>query len=80
MFSTSASAVAKPKKLKNPKMSVTVVSTIEEEVAGSCPSDFKIIGMTAPENPAMTIDTTIEMPMTTDRPKVYVCNRKREYC
>ncbi len=69
MFSTSASAVARPRKLKNPKMSVTVVSTIEEDVAGSCPTAFNSIGTTAPENPAMIMDTTIEMPMTRARPE-----------
>lgn len=60
--------VASPRKLKNPTTSVTVVRMIEEDCAGSWFSDLRIMGMTAPEKPAMHIDVTIEIPITIVRP------------
>ena len=63
------SAEAKPKKLRNPQMSVTVVRMIEEDVAGSCPIAFKPIGIIAPANPAISIEMTIEMAITMAIPK-----------
>ena len=51
-----------------PAMSVTVVSTIDEAVAGSWPTRVRPIGTSAPANPAATIDSTIEIAMTNASP------------
>jgi hypothetical protein len=63
-----ASAVANPKKLRKPTMSVTVVNIMDDDEAGSCPKDCKIIGMSAPEKPAMAMDNIMEIPITTASP------------
>lgn len=60
--------VARPKKLKNPATSVTVVKMIDEDWAGSCLSARRMMGMMAPENPAMTIESTMEIPITIVNP------------
>ena len=60
--------VASPKKLMNPTMSVTVVRIIEEDWAGSCPIAVNIIGITAPENPAIIMEQTIAVPITAANP------------
>lgn len=64
MPSADDSKVAKPKKLRKPQISVTVVKIMEEEVAGSCPMALSAIGITAPAKPAMIIDNIIEIPIT----------------
>ena len=64
-----ARSVAMPRKLKKPTMSVTVVRMIEEDCAGSCPTEVKIIGMTAPDKPAAIIEMTIDIMMTNANPK-----------
>ena len=48
------SRVAIPRKEKNPTMSVTVVSTIDDDWAGSMPSRLSVIGTSAPAKPAAT--------------------------
>ena len=63
--------VANPRKLKKPTISVTVVSTIEDDWAGSCPATFKSIGITAPDNPAMAMEMIMEMPITRDKPSEF---------
>ena len=63
-----ANKVARPRKLKNPTTSVTVVRMIDEDCAGSWPKASKIIGITAPDKPAATIEMIIEMPITRARP------------
>jgi len=68
MFRAVASRVAKPRKLKKPTTSVTVVRIIEDDCAGSCPNVFRMIGITAPEKPAITTDIIIEMPITAASP------------
>ena len=60
--------VAKPKKLKNPTTSVTVVKTIEEDWAGSCFMACNAIGIIAPDNPAITIEIIIDNPIMSVRP------------
>ena len=60
--------VATPRNEKNPTMSVTVVSTMELDCAGSNPSRLSTIGMAAPEKPAATIDTTIAIEITATSP------------
>jgi lactoylglutathione lyase len=62
------SKVARPRNEKNPTMSVTVVRMIEDDCAGSCPSAVRTIGVAAPENPAATIETIIDRPITSARP------------
>ena len=53
----------------NPATSVTVVSTIVEDCAGSWPSRVSAIGMTAPARPAMTMDSTMAIQITSARPE-----------
>ena len=60
--------VANPRKLINPTTSVTVVSIIDDDCAGSWPIDFNRIGITAPEKPAITIENTMETQITIDNP------------
>ena len=45
-------------------MSVIVVSTIDEDCAGSCPMADNTSGIAAPKTPAIIIDMTIEIPIT----------------
>ncbi len=49
-------AVAKPKKLRNPTTSVTVVRMIDEAWAGSWPNFSSRIGIEAPASPAIAMD------------------------
>jgi hypothetical protein len=58
--SSEEKSVAIPRKEKKPQTSVTVVSTIEDDCAGSCPKRCSIIGTRAPAIPAITMDITIE--------------------
>ena len=51
-----------------PTTSVIVVSTIDEDWAGSCRRAVRIIGITAPESPAIVIEITIEIPITSVSP------------
>ena len=60
--------VANPRKLKNPATSVTVVKMIDDDCAGSCFNDRRMMGMIAPENPAMSMEITMETPMTAVNP------------
>ncbi len=62
------SSVARPRKLKNPTISVIVVSTIDEDWAGSCFMAFNVIGIMAPDSPAITIEITIDKPMMSVKP------------
>lgn len=71
-------SVASPKKLKNPTISVTVVNIIDEDWAGSWPTDLSRIGITAPENPAIAIEKIMEIPITIANPseeaQIYTIN------
>ncbi len=60
--------MARPRKLKNPATSVTVVKIIDDDCAGSCFRDLRIMGMMAPENPAISIEMTMDTPMTMVKP------------
>src|SRR6266550_5675349 len=60
--------VARPRNERNPLTSVTVVSTIDDDCAGSCPSAFMMSGIDAPASPAMSIAITIALPITKVRP------------
>ena len=60
--------VARPKKLKKPATSVTVVKMIDDDCAGSCLRDLRMMGIIAPENPAMSMEITMETPMTMVKP------------
>ena len=57
-----------PRKEKKPATSVTVVNTIDEAVAGSCPSRVRTMGTQAPARPARTMEITMEIPITIARP------------
>lgn len=59
--------VAMPRNEKKPATSVTVVSRMDDEVAGSCPRRVSMIGMIAPAKPAATIARTIDAAMTQTR-------------
>ena len=52
----------------NPVTSVTVVSTIVDDCAGSWPMRVSAIGITAPAMPAMAIEITIEIAITSESP------------
>ena len=67
-YSMEMNNVAMPRKLKNPAMSVIVVRKIDDDWAGSWPDTVSIIGITAPETPAMIIDSIMEKKITIVRP------------
>ena len=64
--------VAIPRKLKNPAISVIVVKKIEDDCAGSCPDTVSMMGITAPDTPAMIIDSIMDMKMTIVSPKEWL--------
>ena len=68
-YSKLESRVAIPKKERNPATSVTVVRIIDAAVAGSCPRRVNTIGTEAPAIPAATMEITMDMPMTKDKPR-----------
>ena len=68
-YSSPESKVAMPRNDMNPATSVTVVSTIVDDCAGSWPSRVSAIGMTAPATPAMTMDSTMAIQITSARPE-----------
>src|SRR2546430_17216397 len=60
--------VARPRNERKLLQSVIVVSTIDDDCAGSWPAAFRISGMAAPETPAMTMARIIAEPMTSGSP------------
>ena len=67
-YSSPESNVAMPRNDKNPDTSVTVVSTIVDDCAGSGRARVSAIGITAPAMLAMTIDKTMAIQITSARP------------
>jgi len=58
---------ASPRKIKNPKTSVAVVTNMIADVAGSFPKDFIITGTRAPNKPATTRLRRSAIPTTRPR-------------
>ena len=71
-MSISASNFANPRKLKKPTTSVTVVKIIEEDCAGSWPTVLSKIGISAPDNPAITMEKIMAIPITPDNPRLFI--------
>ena len=68
--------VARPKKLKKPTISVTVVKITVLPMAGSISIFFKNRGMVAPKKPAITRLISIERAITT--PNNIPCSNQTE--
>src|SRR5439155_6021603 len=66
--SADAKMVARPRKVRNPVTSVTVVRTIDDDCAGSWRSPLRISGTAAPAMPASVIAISIARPITTASP------------
>src|SRR5689334_5747587 len=68
--SSRESNVARPRKLKKPLTSVTVVRMMDEAVAGSRLSAVSTIGTEQPATAAITIEQIMELPITRESPKL----------